>query len=40
MGARGGVDCLLAAEDGAGLGDPTAATAAAITCPVLVIHGD
>ena len=35
-----GVDCLLASEDGAGLGDLTAATAAAITCPLLVIHGD
>ena len=35
-----GVDCLLASEDGAGLGDTTAETAAAITCPVLVIHGD
>jgi pimeloyl-ACP methyl ester carboxylesterase len=39
-GLEGGVDCLLASEDGAGLGDLTAATAAAITCPVLVIHGD
>jgi pimeloyl-ACP methyl ester carboxylesterase len=35
-----GVDCLLASEDGPGLGDLTAETAAAITCPVLVIHGD
>jgi pimeloyl-ACP methyl ester carboxylesterase len=35
-----GVGCLLASEDGAGLGDLTAKTAAAITCPVLVIHGD
>ncbi len=34
-----GVDALLASEDGPGLGDATAATAAAVTCPVLVIHG-
>jgi pimeloyl-ACP methyl ester carboxylesterase len=39
-GLEGGVDCLLASEDGPGLGDLTAATAAAITCPVLVMHGD
>ena len=39
-GLEGGVDCLLASEDGPGLGDLTAETAAAITCPVLVIHGD
>ncbi len=35
-----GADCLLASEDGPGLGDHTAETAAAVTCPVLVIHGD
>ena len=35
-----GADCLLASEDGAGLGDRTVGTAAEITCPVLVIHGD
>src|SRR4249919_3627475 len=35
-----GVDGLLASEDGPGLGDLTAETAAAITCPIAVIHGD
>jgi len=35
-----GAECLLAAEEGPGLGDATAVTAAAVTCPVLVIHGD
>jgi pimeloyl-ACP methyl ester carboxylesterase len=39
-GLDAGVECLLASEDGAGLGDLTAETAAAIACPVLVIHGD
>jgi pimeloyl-ACP methyl ester carboxylesterase len=34
-----GVECLLASEDGPGLGEATAATARALTCPVLVIHG-
>jgi pimeloyl-ACP methyl ester carboxylesterase len=35
-----GVDCLLASEDGPGLGDRTAAAAAAVTRPIVVIHGD
>ena len=39
-GSSAGSDCLLASEDGAGLGDAAAETAAAIRCPVLVIHGD
>jgi pimeloyl-ACP methyl ester carboxylesterase len=34
-----GAECLVTAEAGPGLGDATAA-AAAVTCPVLVIHGD
>lgn len=39
-GLEGGVECLLASEDGPGLGDAVPETAAAVTCPVLVIHGD
>jgi pimeloyl-ACP methyl ester carboxylesterase len=39
-GVECGVECLLASEGGPGLGERTAATATAITCPVLVIHGD
>lgn len=39
-GLEGGVACLLASEDGPTLGDATADTAAAVRCPVLVIHGD
>ena len=35
-----GVDCLLASEDGPGLGDRTAETVAAVGCPIVVIHGD
>jgi len=35
-----GVEALLASEAGEGLGDATSATAAAIACPTLVIHGD
>jgi len=35
-----GVEALLTAEEGEGLGDGTAAAAAGVTCPVLVIHGD
>jgi len=34
-----GADALIASEDGAGLADATAATAAAVLCPLLVIHG-
>jgi pimeloyl-ACP methyl ester carboxylesterase len=39
-GLEGGVDCLLAAEDAPALGDAAAETAAAVRCPMLVIHGD
>jgi pimeloyl-ACP methyl ester carboxylesterase len=39
-GLEGGSDCLVASEDGDGLGDDTAGIAAALTCPLLVIHGD
>ena len=35
-----GVDCLLASEDGPGLGDQAADTAARARCPILVVHGD
>jgi pimeloyl-ACP methyl ester carboxylesterase len=35
-----GVDCLLASEDGPGLGDRTAGAASEVTCPIVVIHGD
>jgi pimeloyl-ACP methyl ester carboxylesterase len=39
-GLEGGVECLLASEDGPGLGDAAPDTAATVSCPVLVIHGD
>jgi pimeloyl-ACP methyl ester carboxylesterase len=39
-GLEGGVDSLLAAEDAPALGDAAAETAAAVRCPMLVIHGD
>jgi pimeloyl-ACP methyl ester carboxylesterase len=39
-GLEGGVEPLLASEDGEGLGDATGATASEIACPVLVIHGE
>jgi pimeloyl-ACP methyl ester carboxylesterase len=35
-----GVECLLASEEGPGLGNRTAEVAAAVGRPVLVIHGD
>jgi pimeloyl-ACP methyl ester carboxylesterase len=38
-GLESGADALIASEDGVGLGEATAATAAAVSCPVLVIHG-
>ncbi len=34
-----GVECLLASEDGPGLGERTVAAARAVTCPVMVVHG-
>ncbi|MGH3139771.1 MAG: alpha/beta fold hydrolase [Gaiellales bacterium] len=36
---EGGVERLLAADDGPALGDAAAETAASVRCPVLVIHG-
>ena len=39
-GMEGGAECLIASEDGLGLGERTAAAVAALTQPLLVIHGD
>ena len=39
-GLEGGVEALLVAEEGEALGDATAAAAAKLACPVLVIHGE